>query len=104
MRACYACCCRWYLRGVLGLGGLTLPPPVILGVVFSGFFLLLSCFGGVFWVLLVLFCYCLASIATVLLEGLVRVASVCFSGSFRRGEGRNVSDGFFYYPPALNKL
>ena len=72
------------------LGGVA-PPPCFFG----------DGFGGVFWVLLVLFCYCLA---TVLLEWLVGVVSVCFSGSFRRGEGRNVSDGFFYYPPALDKL
>ena len=83
------------------LGGLA-PPPCFFRGGFGGFFLLLLLFGGVFWVLLVLFCYCLASIATVLLEGLVGVASVCFSGSFRRGEGRNVSDGFFYYLHTLS--
>ncbi len=86
---------------MLGWGGPS--PPVILGVVFSGFFLLLSCFGGVFWVLLVfillLFSDC---VATVLLDWLVGVVSMCFSGSFRRGEGRNVSDGVFYYLHTLS--
>ncbi len=37
-------------------------------------------FGGFFWFVLVLFCYCSA---TVLLGGLLDVVSGCFSGSFR---------------------
>ena len=74
-------------------------PPVFLGGfwrVFPVAFVFWRDFLGSFGVVLLLFSY---YIATVLLEWLVGVVSVCFSGSFRRGEGRNVSDGFFYYPP-----
>ncbi len=50
------------------------------GCLFGVVFWVVLLFGGFFWVFLVLFCYCLA---TVLLEGLVWVVSVCFSGSFQ---------------------
>ena len=85
------------------MGGVWLHPPVFLGVCvwgcFLGFFVVWWVFLCYFGVVLVLFCYW---IATVLLEGLVGVVSVCFLVSFRRGEGRNVSDGFFYYLHTLS--
>ena len=81
----------WALSG--GGGGWT---PLFFVVVvwgcFVGFFVVWRVFLSPFGVVLVLFSYCMA---TVLLEGLVGVVSVCFSVSFRRVEGRNVSDGVF---------
>ena len=87
---------------MLGLGGLTPPPLFFWGWfwrVFPVAFVVWRGFLGSFCVVLLLFSYC---IATVLLGWLVGVVSVCFSGSFRRGEGRNVSDGFFYYLHTLS--
>jgi len=85
---------------VLGWGG---PSPLFfwgcLWRVFPVAFVVWRGFLGSFCVVLLLLSYC---IATVLLEGLVGVVSVCFLVSFRRGEGRNVSDGFFYYLHTLS--